>query len=394
MTRRSRFFDLVLIACFLVGLLFPLLVIRGHSTSVTEKRTLAPSPSWPASAEELMTFPSTFENWFNDHFGGRHRLVQAYHLMALALGSSGTPRVLVGRKGWLYYTDSNDGNNMEDYRRTDPLTPQELERWRLVLETKASWLKSQGIAYLFIVVPNKHTIYPEYYPSRIRVRGVRSRLDQFMDAMHGSDVPVMDLREPLRQAKIFGPLYHRTDSHWNALGAALAGNLILEKLGSLDPGTHGRRFGVDDFSWHAMPGGDLARMLSLSSLLREVRVPVIRPGRLRCAPQAPEQVLDAEDPDLVITTCRSEGKSAVVFRDSFFTALRPLFSEHFTRTVYTTALPEIDTLEQFVRRYAPDVVVEERVERYLKVLPKAPDLSSEPYRALLDARRPRALNVP
>ncbi|MGQ9486108.1 MAG: alginate O-acetyltransferase AlgX-related protein [Desulfosoma sp.] len=394
MTRLSRFFDLVLIAGFLAGLLFPLLVLRGHSTSVTEKRALAPLPSWPASAEELMTFPSTFEKWFDDHFGGRHRLVQAYHLMALALGSSGTPRVLVGSKGWLYYTDPNDGNNVEDYRRTDPLTPQELERWRLVLETKASWLKSQGIAYLFLVVPNKHTIYPEYYPSRIRVRGERSRLDQFMDAMHGSDVPVMDLREPLRQAKIFGPLYHKTDSHWNALGAALAANLILEKLGSLDPGIHGQRFGVDDFSWHSTPGGDLARMLSLSSLLREVRVPVIRPGRLRCAPKVPEPVLDAEDPDLVITTCRSEGKSAVVFRDSFFTGLRPFFSEHFTRTVYTTALPEIDTLEQFVRMYAPDVVLEERVERYLKVLPKAPDSSSEPYRALLEARRPRALNVP
>lgn len=387
MTRASRLFDQMLIGAFLVSLFLPLAFMPDKPDPMTEKRALAPFPSKPRKAKELVAFPSAFERWFDDHFGWRHRLVQAYHLMALAVGSSGTPRVLLGKDGWLYYTDPNDGNNLEDYRRTDPLTPQELERWRLVLETKTAWLKRRGIAYLFIVVPNKHTIYPESYPARVRVRGDRSRLDQFMDAMQGSDVPVVDLRTPLRQAKTFGRLYHKTDSHWNDLGAALAGNVLLERLSFLVPGMNGQRYGIQDFSWHSMHGGDLARMLSLSNILRENQVPVVRPGRLQCADQTQNSVMNAEDPELVITPCRAEGKSALVFRDSFFTRLRPFLSEHFTRTVYTTALPEIDTMEQLVEKYSPDVVLEERVERYLKVLPKAPDPNSEPYRALLEARR-------
>ncbi len=381
-----RMFDIVLIVSFLVSLFLPLVTLRFEQASASEKRSLAPFPPWPGNANEIAAFPAAFEKWFDDHFGYRHRLVQAYHLMCLALGTTGSGRVLLGKDGWLFYTDPKDGNNQEDYRRTDPLTSDELERWRLVLETKTAWLKSRGIIYLFIVVPNKHTIYPEYYSSRVRVLGARSRLDQLMEALKGSDIPVLDLREPLLRAKALGRLYHKTDTHWNDLGAALAANVILDKLFSVMPFKGESGYGLQDFLWRSTEGGDLARMLSLSRILTENQVPVVRPGVLHCFDLNHEDVLNAEDPELIITSCRSNGKSALIFRDSFFTRLRPFVSEHFSRTVYTTALPEIETLERMVRDYSPDVVLEERVERYLKVLPKAPDPASEPYRAFLKAR--------
>ena len=392
----SRLFDKLLILSFFIGLFLPLATLRFEHASFTEKRSLAPFPQRPGTIKELTAFPSAFEKWFDDHFGCRRRLVQAYHLMSLALGASGSPRVLLGKDGWLFYTDPKDGNNLADYRRTDPLTPEELERWRLVLETKTAWLERRGIQYLFIVVPNKHTVYPEHYPSRVLVLGRRSRLDQLMDALKDSHVPVLDLREPLWKAKSLGRLYHKTDSHWNDLGAALAANVILERLSCAMPAREERRYGIEDFSWRSAEGGDLARMLGLSDFLRESRVPVVRPGMLPCAGQNQENVMDAEDPELVVTSCRSQGKSALVFRDSFFTRLRPFISEHFTRTVATTAMPEIETLERFVRLYSPDVVLEERVERYLKVVPKAPDPASEASPAFLETREaeaPQTLSV-
>ncbi|MEJ5347096.1 MAG: hypothetical protein WHS46_00215 [Desulfosoma sp.] len=390
MKSSDRMFDILLVLSFLVSLFLPLATLRFEQASVSEKRSLAPFPQWPKNTHEIRVFQTAFEKWFDDHFGGRHRLVQAYHLMSLALGTTGSPRVLLGKDGWLFYTDPEDGNNLDDYRRTDPLTQDDLERWRLVLETKAAWLKSRGIAYFFIVVPNKHTIYPEYYSSRVRVHGVRSRLDQLMDALKDSDVPVLDLRKPFLEAKVLGRLYHKTDTHWNDLGAALAANVIVDKLFSFGLTAGQGHYRVEDFFQRSAEGGDLARMLNLSRILKEHQVPVVRPGVLRCFDHNQDDVLNAEDPELIITSCRSEGKSALIFRDSFFTRLRPFVSEHFRKAVYTMALPEIETLERLVKEYAPDVVLEERVERYLKVLPKAPDPDSEPYRAYLETRVSKA----
>ncbi|MEJ5365514.1 MAG: hypothetical protein WHS86_10455 [Desulfosoma sp.] len=385
METSHRPMDWILTATFVLALWLPLVWTRTEPASLAERRTFAPFPQRPRTMEELVAFPKAFEKWFDDHFGLRHRLVQAYHLMTLAVGSSGSPRVLVGKDGWLYYTDPKDGNSLEDYRRTDPLTPEELDRWRVALEAKYFWLKEKGIPYLFIIAPDKHTVYPEYYPSRVRVLGSRSRLEQFMEAMDGSPVPVIDLREPLRRAKTFGRLYHKTDSHWNDLGAAVAHNTVLAHLSAEVPGLFARGYGPEDFVWRQARGGDLARMLSLQDFLKETEVPMLRPGLFRCPDYRENDPMDSEEPALIVTACRSEGKSALVFRDSFFTRLRPYITQYFAQTVCTSEPPEVETLERFVRTYNPDVVLEERVERYLKVVPKRPDPAGDPYRALRDA---------
>lgn len=387
MERPHRFMDRTLAATFLLALWLPLALTRTGPSSLAENRSLSPFPQRPRTVEELVAFPKAFEKWFDDHFGLRHPLVQAYHLMTLAVGSSGSPRVLVGKDGWLFYTDAKDGNSLEDYRRTDPLTPEELHRWRMALEAKYFWLKEKGIPYLFIIAPDKHSIYPEYYPSRVRIPGSRSRLDQLMEAMDGSPVPVIDLREPLRGAKNLGRLYHKTDSHWNDLGAAVAHNTVVAHLSAEVPDLFPRRYGPEDFSWRPARGGDLARMLDLQGFLNETEVPMPRPGLFRCPDYRENDPMDSEDPVLVVTACRPRGKSALVFRDSFFTRLRPYIAEYFGQTVFTSAPPEVETLERFVRTYKPDVVLEERVERYLKVVPKRPDLAGEPYRALRHAMR-------
>ena len=380
MTRRPSLFQKILIAMFLLGLFLPLVFIEKDPRFSTEKRTPAPFPQWNGSFAGLAAFPKAFEAWFDDHFGFRHPLVQAYHLMNVLVGTTGNSRVLLGQDGWLFYTDPNDGNSLEDYRRTDPLTPEELERWRLVLEAKWAWLKSKGIPYFFIIAPDKHTIYPEYYPCRIHVVGSHSRLDQLMHVLEGTQVPVIDLRAPLRRAKILGPLYHKTDSHWNDLGAAMAHNVIMEQVSAMVPDIRPQVYGADDFLWSRTKGGDLARMLSLAAILQEPAVPVPAHGRAPCGSDLSRDILDSEDPQFVVTFCQSQGKSALVFRDSFFTRLRPYIAPYFGWTAYTTLVPELETLERLVKTYKPDLVLEERVERYLKVVPKMPKPSCEAYR--------------
>src|SRR5436309_183016 len=68
-------------------------------------------------------------------------------------------------------------------------------------------------------------------PPRFRRLGTPSRLDQVVDWLRTrSRVPVVDLRDDLRQAKAHERVYHRTGSHWNERGAFVAYQRVIEAL--------------------------------------------------------------------------------------------------------------------------------------------------------------------
>jgi alginate O-acetyltransferase complex protein AlgJ len=62
---------------------------------------------------------------------------------------------------------------------------------------------------------------------------------------------------------------------------------------------------------------------------------------------------------------------AVVFRDSFASALIPFLSEHFSRAVY---LWQNDFDPDVIEQEHPDVVIQEIVSRHLYVFTPSPEL--------------------
>ncbi len=107
-------------------------------------------------------------------------------------------------------------------------TPEQLHDWQVLLEKRRDWLARRGIAYVFVVAPDKHTIYPEELPNWVTKVRPQTKLDQFYDYMHAhSTVPVLDLREIVRGGKKTCPTYFQTDTHWN----------FFRRIPSL-PGTH------------------------------------------------------------------------------------------------------------------------------------------------------------
>jgi alginate O-acetyltransferase complex protein AlgJ len=290
------------------------------------------------------------------------------------LKSSSNPRVLIGKDDWLFFVDPADGNSFEDYRRNDPLSPGELRDWKIALQAKYRWLKQRGIQYLFVIAPDKHSIYGEYIPSRVRQVGKQSRFDQLLEYMHGSKVPILDLRPALLQAKTKGLLYYKTDTHWNDLGAAVAQYEIMRHLAKYDPNLHPTDYRVSDFSL-LQHSGDIANMLNLSSYLKEMAPRLRRtlpPCNKQIAEGAPDNPNRAFFTDWAFfTECRTDGPRALIFRDSFFTYLQPYIAQYFSKTFYVWVWPDFNQLEQYLEYHAPNIVIEERVERGLKSIPAA-----------------------
>ena len=86
--------------------------------------------------------------------------------------------------------------------------------WDLVTKGR----DSRQIGYVFTLAPDKHVIYPEYFPRTLHPASSESRMDQVFDAVAGTGVAV-DLRPRIVAAKARERVYHLTDSHWNARAA-------------------------------------------------------------------------------------------------------------------------------------------------------------------------------
>ena len=201
---RSR--DVLLIACFLIAVAVPVAGMILHLDAdfvLEENRKLAPRPELELNRATLSEFPDKFEAYFNDHFGFRRRLIYWLTLGKVALlGDSPSPKVILGRGGWLFYGDID----LQYYRAIKPLRPAQLEAWQRLLETRRDWLASRGIPYLIVFTPCKSTIYPEYMPGAYNRLSDQSPLDQLMAHLDAhSTLKTIDLRAPLRAEKSARP---------------------------------------------------------------------------------------------------------------------------------------------------------------------------------------------
>ncbi len=139
------------------------------------------------------------------------------------LGISVEPRkVVVGRSGWLFLGDEGWGS-LSAHR--SPANPQDGQLGRLYGEGAGrwnTWLQSRGVkSFRIMVAPDKETVYAEQLPDWARLTGV-THADAVVGA--ASSPLFVDTRATLQAAARQTPtdVYFRTDTHWNAVGAARA----------------------------------------------------------------------------------------------------------------------------------------------------------------------------
>ncbi len=353
------FFFLIIWAPPLRCILYP-----HRAWSNTEKRGLAVFPERPNNFKTLLQFPEEFEAYYNDHFGFRDKLIHRYNReLEKRFGQSGVPSVLTGKDGWYFLSKQK---TMDDVCGFEPLTEQQIISWKEDLVHKRDWLAKQGIHYLYVVGSAKPTIYPEYLPDYIQKAKGMTRLEQMMQYLgQYPDVGILDLGPTLIKAKLKMRPFHKTDTHWNDYGAFIAYREIVDKLSKWFPE---ERFKYDFYFHDNMkecPGNDLAVMLGLHKELKEMH-PVLK-DRTYCA-QPMELHLQIgsleEGSQIFMRGCKDANLRAVVFRDSFFNAVEPYFSENFQQVVYLWQSYDQEIVELLIESFDPHVVIEERAERH------------------------------
>jgi len=337
--------------------------------SAEEKRELSPLPR-VHSLKDLISFPSSFEHYLNDNFAYRTQLVQWDGITKWSLFRKSThPWVLVGKDDWLYLTDDSDKATL----RHDPLfSENELSAWTQVLEARRRWLAKRNIRYLVVIAPSKCTVYPEHLPENFKPVRTESRLEQFINAMRTkTSVRTLDLRPSMLAAKEtekYQPIYFKTDSHWNFVGARKATSVMVNNITDWFPSLASVADKDTKVVHSELTNGDLAGMLGLQGYLKEDQLLLVPNGTFSWhdSKDMPHPPLDAprrsHEP---FATEVDDGNlpKAVALRDSFFQNVRFYLSNYFRRITYYWQLHEFPA--EAIEKEHPDIVIQEIVERFL-----------------------------
>lgn len=344
----------------------------------------------------VFTTPHTGKWWKRKVLYNMDFTLPAFGKLLYPLGVSVDPaRAIIGKEGWLYLGDAYADSITVKRLGIEAEDTDIAERLAKSAESWDTWFKHQGVdAFRIILGPDKDSIYPEYLPDWSK-HAPTSLTDALTNRVQ-SDIYINPARK-LRQEKDSypHPLYYRTDTHWNNLGAWVAFHEFSKNLATAQP----------DLKWPQKPegafsttaerlGGDLANFLRIQTSLSDQEVILDLPDYAM-----PLEHYDFESGNVVFTgqngpveapmtpllmrsTQALNSKKVLWLRDSFGAAMAPFMAATFSDTLQVHYLAlKPGALAELVERYQPDYVFITVVERdsrgvFFQTLAPLPDEST------------------
>ena len=366
----TRWKNRVVIALFVALIWLPtvdLFVHFDHARTPNEKRLLATLPKLSPGVDGLRKYLAGLDAYFSDHFGCRKVLVSWNNKWKWALFHDTSIRdALIGRDGWFFFA----GDLMVEHQRgVRQFTPEQLHDWQTLLERRRDWLAQRGIKFLFVLAPDKASVYPDELPAWVTKVNPQTKADQFFEHMRAhSTVAVLDLRGPLRAARQTAPVYLQTDTHWNLFGGYTGYEEIINALSRQMPGLKPVPLDAFEQKHILQPGGDTTIVLGI----RAVESNAVSFTPKQDLPLLQMTVNPLDQPaykDPAFTTNLQADASLIIFRDSFGNALEWFLGYNFRQAAF---LWQYDLDAARIEREKPDVVICEINERFFNVTdPKA-----------------------
>ncbi|MCU0523020.1 MAG: hypothetical protein MUF84_20330 [Anaerolineae bacterium] len=281
-------------------------------------------------------------------------LLSAYVFHDPIVGDS----VLMGEGGWLFLADEWELNALQKVNAAT-FTPEAALSGMVRMN---DLVRSQGGALFTFVIPNKTTAYAEHIANPVPVLGQSNDAELLVSYSQAlpSPISVRWLSEFL-DSDI--PVYLRTDTHWNDLGAFAAYQEIVRSLG--DRRVESAMLQPHDLSRSTrVQAGDLTRMVGLA--------PEHQENVVRLAVRAPRAVAEAPVDfgcDSGVQTyhvASADLPTALIIHDSFGQAMIPYLAESFSTSwfVHFSLCPQAFYGRlSVVELTRPDYVVVPLVER-------------------------------
>lgn len=213
--------------CLAPMFLFEIYYLSSEENTNTLEKTVAVGFPKLINDDGINTsFGDEFEVFINQNIPFRGFILSKINLVLSDGIKNPTSNVITGKDGWVYSVETED-----DYMDTNAMSDEEIKALGVTLSLIQEKVESDGGEFLFVPVPNKNTIYPEYMPVRYQKADINN-LVRMYDELESVGVSYIDLRQDLLSAKEDNKkLYYKRDTHWTAPGAVVGYDSIMKKLG-------------------------------------------------------------------------------------------------------------------------------------------------------------------
>ena len=348
----SLFIGVLLALCLSLSLTT---IIFGTSDSAANEQ-LSEKPEIKDPEGGINTdYLSQLQNFFNDRFYLRQKLISMDRRMSSTLGVSGESSVILGKDGWLFFEKT-----LSDYTGTDPMSNRELFSAASNVALMEEYCLRNGKDFTFVITPNKNSLYGQYMPS-YGVTATTSNAQRFHGMLDQMDVSYVDLFEAFKNQP--EQLYFAHDSHWNSKGAALGADLINSAFGVETA------YFAGDFSYKVAHDGDLYGMVYPGA--QDTELDTLYSDTLNYSFKGP-----STQPDAIVLQTEGNGSGKLVcYRDSFGILLFPYLADSYGYAKFSR-LTNYDMTEE------ADYVAVELVERNLCYLIQYTPIMEAPVREL------------
>lgn len=268
-------------------------------------------------------------------------------------------KVIEGRDGWLFYY----GDNSADYYVGNNLmSTEDMKKYTERVKLLAELCEEKGIEIQMIIMPNKEQVYAEYMPS-YKIENEYKRVQRLVDYIKENlDIEVLYLYDEITDAKKYGQLYYKYDTHWNELGAFIGVQELYKSIG-IDTTA------LEDIKYTKIThsGGDLVGLgaLNPSNYTKDIGYKVEYKEHIDYV----EKTKEFTDENGVlakyvsITSEAEEKRKLVLIGDSFRIAMVPYLAKDFAEAsiIYRDEVGK-DMVNSEIKN--ADILVLELVERY------------------------------
>ena len=386
MNKIKTFFSILILVVFCGFLFIGYLFVNSETVLTSERRKVTGFHMLTSlKKQEIKDFFSRLDLFIADRLLFKDRIfktVSALH--ADYFFDFDISKAVKGKENW-YFIGNSFGRVIDKHTADIPSPGREtLAHIQEMAELK-EFAGSLDSAFFYVICPDKHGIYHEYLPDYLAGKNHEEHryVNKVIPLLRADKINVIDLYSIIKSSKQAGNLYYRTDTHWNMLGASIGFDEIyrtmevklpdgklkdmarlpkysLEKI----PSTNGDLVSIGGFYSAALKDDDNYALVYKpdSGIVWKID------GKEQTGPVSKGKLINnakAGNPIGMHNPNAINKMKLVVIGDSFFEALSPFFNASFSDIVYITHAIPVQDKKHVIRKFRPDVVVYETVERYI-----------------------------
>lgn len=202
--------------------------LAAHDAALSQQREMLAQPSQQTSLPD-----GCIANGFEDHpsdiwLGARVTDSEA----AFAAHPDAQGMRVEGLDGFAFWGDGQ-AQNMSQALGRAPWLDSQLTQWLAYFKGLDKQLRQNGRDLVIVIAPAKWELYRDQLPAWTQKLQGRTHLEQFLQ--HSGDLPVVDVRGAMLEAKEKAPVYSAVNSHWTPYGAYAAWRQTVACASALYP---------------------------------------------------------------------------------------------------------------------------------------------------------------